>query len=197
MARKNNYGQDAYGRVPIAPGNPPLTREMCDAYIELVFFAVAVIQGRQPAPVPQEVKDAFVQQAASFYPAMSPQDQAGLANAPAMWAQVQAEWPRLSPAQREMTRNAWAQQFGPYLQAQSQPAQWNPYQYTNDEPTTDDLVNQILDSDEQEVEKMRAQNPELAKRMEADLQAKYMQMLSSMSNTRYDSMMAVARNFRS
>jgi hypothetical protein len=170
---------------------------MCDAYIELVFFAIAVIQGRQPAPVPQAVKEAFVQQAASFYQAMSPQDQAGLVNAPAMWSQLQAEWPRLSPAQREMARNAWAQQFGPYLQSQPQPTQWNPYQYSNDGQSPDDLVNQILDADEQEIERMRAKNPELAKRMEIEAQAKYMQMLSSMSNTRYDSMMAVAKNFRS
>jgi hypothetical protein len=120
MSTHNNYGRDSR-RAPIVSGNPPLTRENSDAYIEVLNFIDAVVQGTQPGPVPQETKNTWAQQLTGCYPMISPQAQAMFAQAPSIWAVLPTGLPRISAAERAAIRNVWVQQFSAISQASPQP----------------------------------------------------------------------------
>lgn len=101
--------------APLAPGQPPLTKEIAVSLIELLAFMSAVARGMEPITLPEDVKNAWTSQLAGQYPHLPPEQQASIASSPLMWAQLRAEWVRLPEPMRAMYRQQWAMQMGPML----------------------------------------------------------------------------------
>jgi hypothetical protein len=92
---------------PLAPGNPPLTRQMTDAYTELFFFMGSEVVGEK-IPANARAKDAFAKMLAAGY-AKAPQDaKKQLNQMPIVWAAVRVAWPRLPEAEKKAYRDRWA-----------------------------------------------------------------------------------------
>jgi hypothetical protein len=96
---------DPRARV-IAPGDPPLTREVTDALVEAIGFMAGEASGR-PFAANQEMKDGVAAVAAAAYPRLSAKQRQGLAQMPLQWASLQALWPVLPEAERDKLRAEW------------------------------------------------------------------------------------------
>jgi hypothetical protein len=101
--------------APLAPGEPPLTKEIAVSLMELLAFMSAVARGMEPIPLPEDVKTAWTSQLAGQYPYLPRGQQASIATSPLVWAQLRAEWGRLPESMRAMYRQQWAMQMGPML----------------------------------------------------------------------------------
>jgi hypothetical protein len=96
------------GHQPIAEGDPPLTRQVTDAYAEFIGFVVAQAMGQELA-VPAEFKDEFAKTLAAGYPKLSADERKELAQMPAAWAAVRMAWPELPDEQKQQYRARWAE----------------------------------------------------------------------------------------
>jgi hypothetical protein len=92
---------------PIAPGNPPLTRQMVDAYAEVVGFMLRESMGKQYFAANRVFKDALSQSLIAQYSRLAPQQQAALGQVPGIWAIIQARWPARPEAEKQSLRNQW------------------------------------------------------------------------------------------
>ena len=100
---------------PIAPGNPPLTRQMTDAYVETLFFMLAQAAGKPDLKPTPDMLSTWANQFALKYRQMTPQQQQHFAETPVAWAGVQAAWARASEAERSKYRQQWAVSLRPVL----------------------------------------------------------------------------------
>jgi hypothetical protein len=92
---------------PIARGNPPLTRQMVDAYAELVGFMLRESMGKQYFAANRVFKDALAQNLIAQYRQLAPQQQAALAQVPGIWAIIQARWPATPEPEKKALRDQW------------------------------------------------------------------------------------------
>ncbi len=92
---------------PIANGNPPLTAEMADAYVEFVSFMMQESLGRVIFRADRRFKSMIAQSLAAQYPTYSPQVQMQFAAMPALWEALRIKWPQLSEQERANYRNTW------------------------------------------------------------------------------------------
>jgi hypothetical protein len=90
----------------LAPGSPPLTRQMSEAYLEFIFFAADQIDGATDQPTPGQ-KDAWANTLTNAYSTFSPDQQQQLSQMPAYWAALRATWPGLSDADRATYKQQW------------------------------------------------------------------------------------------
>ena len=99
---------DQYDRVnaAMAPGEPPLTREIADAFVDVLAFVEAVAQGVEPGPPDPRDRDGWVTQMARAWPGLQPEVRGWLATMPIGWAKLRYEWATLAPERR-----AWYQQL--------------------------------------------------------------------------------------
>lgn len=91
---------------PLAPGNPPLTRQMTDAQVEMFAFILSEAL-EQPVTPDATMKDDWAKQAAAQYAKLAPAQQKEIAGLPMQWAQLQFAWSRATPQERAEVRGAW------------------------------------------------------------------------------------------
>jgi hypothetical protein len=94
---------------PIAPGNPPLTRQASDATLEVMFFMACQVNRQGDVPVTQQMKDQCAKALAEGYAKLNAQDRQRIAQMPMAWAALRAVWPELPEAERSKLRDQWAQ----------------------------------------------------------------------------------------
>jgi hypothetical protein len=100
----------------IAAGNPPLTRQATDAFIEALFFMVGEVTGRPDVP-DQKLKDDWARALATNYPSMSAELKQQIAGMPLFAAAMRLTWPTLSDGEKAQYRTQWAEQLKPLLPA--------------------------------------------------------------------------------
>jgi hypothetical protein len=93
-------------------GTPPLTRQMTDAYAELLGFMIGqVTRGVAATPTPSD--RAYVARTlAATYASRTAEERQQLRSIPSTWAKLRRTWPRLSQAQQATLRQQWAVQLG-------------------------------------------------------------------------------------
>jgi hypothetical protein len=204
--------------LPMAAGTPPLTREMADCYLDLSGFISALVQNREWIPFSDEVKAALMQQLASQYPLLTPQEQGWFATLPLEWRKTRAMWHKSSGRDRDKLRKqlliqhgvvqAGAEHIGqnrPQSSGTTQQRQLHNLQTnTSDisasrlrqQSTTQDMLDDILARQKKEEEDMSAEDPELALQLKLQNQVKTATMLSNMMSMQHQSCMAIAQNLR-
>jgi len=91
----------------LCDGPPPLTVESADAALEMIHFIAAAVRGFDAIDVTNAVRPLWRAHLASSYPHLPIETQYWYVNAPAMLAQIMANWPYLDP----WTRSALLQQW--------------------------------------------------------------------------------------
>lgn len=94
--------------MPIAPGGPPLTREMADSYLDRLAFMTSVVNGLE-YPLTADQRTAWIDQLVAAYPNITTQQRFEVATAPLAWAALKAWWTAASELDRAMLRQQWAQ----------------------------------------------------------------------------------------
>jgi hypothetical protein len=96
---------------PIAPGNPPLTRQAADAMLEVLFFMASQVQSGdsalQPTATPQ-MKDQWAKNLAANYAKTDAAARQAIASMPITWAQLRLHWPDVPQAEKAKARAQWA-----------------------------------------------------------------------------------------
>jgi hypothetical protein len=113
------------GHQPLAEGNPPLTRQMADAYVELMCFMLSEVIG-EPLPASPELRDALAASLKASYPQLTAEEQAEYAQMPLLWAAYQAAWPELPEEEKETQRRQWAETLRPQVEQARAAAQAEP-----------------------------------------------------------------------
>jgi hypothetical protein len=93
---------------PLAPGNPPLTREVADSCAEAVSFIASEVSGK-PLSETRELKAAAVELLISNYPKLPAARQKEMAGMPVLWAALRVAWPTAPEADRASLRQQWRQ----------------------------------------------------------------------------------------
>jgi hypothetical protein len=88
------------GHSPIAAGNPPLTRQAADAFLETVYFMAGQLEGVSNVAPTVEEKEQWASKIASVYGKMNGEQQKFFANMPIVWAALRAGWPEMSTEQK-------------------------------------------------------------------------------------------------
>jgi hypothetical protein len=102
---------------PLVPGRPPLTRQMTDAFAEMMWFTLAEVVQQADAPTPdKKFKDVWASKIVENYGRMEPAQQRGLAEMPLAWAALRLTWPKLSPKQKTDLRSQWKTAFAPAME---------------------------------------------------------------------------------
>ena len=94
---------------PLAPGNPPLTREVSDRVAE--FFAFLLTELGKPLVADQQFKDAWAEMLAARYVTRTAEERERLSKMPELWASLRASWPRMSEEERARYRAEWREVF--------------------------------------------------------------------------------------
>jgi tetratricopeptide (TPR) repeat protein len=92
--------------TPIAAGDPPLTRQVADAYAEVLAFVISQVLGNDLA-ASMEVKDQFAKSLTVDYANYDAAAQQALAKMPLYWAAIRLAWPALSVEEQESYRKQW------------------------------------------------------------------------------------------
>ena len=97
----------AAAHKPLAPGDPPLTRQMTDAWCEVLCFLRNKIAGDEQLQATQAFKETMARDLAKEYRTYSESWHKHLAGMPLTWAAIRAEWPHLNAEQRDKKKEAW------------------------------------------------------------------------------------------
>ncbi len=100
--------------VPIAAGNPPLTRQVSDAQAEMFAFMLGQASG-QTVNADRLFKDDFARGVSRLYPTLSATQQAKWAQSPVIWASLRVIWSQLDEKDRSGLRKQWAEALGDAL----------------------------------------------------------------------------------
>jgi tetratricopeptide (TPR) repeat protein len=91
---------------PLAPGNPPLTREVSDVVAEFLAFIVTESTGK-PLVADQQFKDSWAQMLSAKYGTRSAAEQERLSHIPTHWATIRLDWPQKKEEERAKLREQW------------------------------------------------------------------------------------------
>lgn len=109
---------------PIAPGNPPLTRQMTDAYVEVTYFMLTEATGRPLPPLTAEIRDQWAQGISQGYASLSDAQRKQIDQMPRLAAALRVWWPTVPEAQKTQYRQTWKQSLlGTQTQAAAPSAQ--------------------------------------------------------------------------
>jgi hypothetical protein len=95
---------------PIAPGNPPLTRQASDAFAEFFCFMASEATGK-PVQADEKFKTAWAERMRQQYPRLGADAHRGFAEMPSAWAGLKLAWPTLPETEKNRLRNQWRQQL--------------------------------------------------------------------------------------
>jgi hypothetical protein len=93
---------------PIAKGEPPLTRQAADAFLETVYFAAAELEKVPHVSPTAEEKEQFATKLAAVYKQIGAEERKVVANMPLVWSALRVSWPEMSAEQK----SEMLQQFG-------------------------------------------------------------------------------------
>jgi hypothetical protein len=203
------------------PGPPPLTLEAADAAIDLIDFIAAVVRGVDLIDVTPEVREAWHQYLASHYAEINPSDRNWFALiASQAWSEIQERWPTMPLSEKVQLKQAWTPRIAnllswvePVLQSANQwsaPDQQQapysnnagssygePYQGRQGYGTQENfLMRQILENQRMREQEAAQVSPEHAYQVQQQHQAAMAQMLSNMSQMRFQTMMNTVKNMK-
>ena len=98
---------------PLVKGNPPLTRQMEDAYEEMGYFMMKVVDGKAPTAIDALERSEFADSIANTYPKLTDEQRANFAQLPKIWVQLRESWPTIDPSVRASLKAAWKEGFYP------------------------------------------------------------------------------------
>jgi hypothetical protein len=96
----------------LVKGDPPLTRQMEDAYEELGYFMMNVVDGSQPAKIDAVERTQLADSIATTYAQLTPEQKANFADLPKVWVQIRNAWPTLDDATKSALKDLWKSNFG-------------------------------------------------------------------------------------
>ncbi len=105
----------------IAAGDPPLTRQSTDAFLDALFFMAGEVAGKQTVP-DQKLKDDWAATLAANYPRMSAELKQQIAGMPLFSAAMRVTWPSLSNDEKAQYRTQWREQLKTLLPTAPSPA---------------------------------------------------------------------------
>jgi len=94
---------------PIAAGNPPLTRQMTDAYVEVTYFMLTEATGGPLPPLTAEIRDQWAQAISRSYPTLGDEQRKQIDQMPRLAAALRVWWPTVPEAQKTQYRQTWKQ----------------------------------------------------------------------------------------
>lgn len=106
------------GRTPIAPGEPPLTRQAADAMLESIYFMAGALETDAPVRPTDAEREQWAAALSAQYARLSGAQRNGIAQMPTVWAALRWAWPTLPPGQREELKTRFAA-FEPVRQLRS------------------------------------------------------------------------------
>jgi hypothetical protein len=93
----------------LASGNPPLTRQTSDAFVEALFFMLGEVQGKRDEVPDARMKNDWATVLTGAYPRMNDALKQQIAAMPLFIAQMRLNWPKLPETQKAKYRSAWAE----------------------------------------------------------------------------------------
>jgi hypothetical protein len=203
---------------PLAPGSPPLTAEVARAYLSLLSFVDALMEGRVWTPQQPELEQAFTSQLVAGYGTLTLEQQAWLATLPVEWARTRVLWAQASPPAREKLTGHLVDSLGATVQAtpllaepapsatpvlQSQPAavapesaDVDPWASIDETSTTDEIMAAIIAEQKQREAQMLRADPQQAFQVKLQNQVANATMMSNMLNLRHTTAMSMINNIR-
>jgi hypothetical protein len=101
----------------LAAGNPPLTRQTSDAFVEALFFMLGEVQGKRDEVPTAQLKDQWAAALTGSYPGMPDAMKKQIAGMPLFIAQMRLHWPTLPPAEKAKYVASWAESVKTLLPA--------------------------------------------------------------------------------
>jgi hypothetical protein len=150
----------------IAAGDPPLTRQVVDAFTEQLCFEQNEGGGLH-MDCNQALKDMYAQQFAQSYGTLPSEQKNKLALFPQVWAWTRLSWATASEADRQKLRVKWQQRMGANGQTESaaSTAIARHYEFLKRDPnsvTEQELIEAAKDCDTAAQQCRREQHPDLA-----------------------------------
>jgi hypothetical protein len=93
----------------LAPGTPPLTRQISDAFVEALFFMLGEVQGKRDEVPDVRMKNDWAAALTSSYPRMPDALKQQIAGMPLFIAQMRLNWPTLPEREKAKYRSTWAE----------------------------------------------------------------------------------------
>lgn len=99
---------EVYDRAhqPLCEGEPPLTRRVLDARVELLAFLMRE-SDILPIDIDEVLKEEIADVIVARYPALAEQERQGICEAPRQWAAIQFVWQQASDADKSRYRTEW------------------------------------------------------------------------------------------
>lgn len=94
--------------TPIAQGNPPLTRQVADAYAEVNCFMISEVLGGEAFKPDKALKDRLASALVAEYSNFSPERQKEYSRLPLAWASIRMTWAGLGENERAAYRKQWS-----------------------------------------------------------------------------------------
>jgi len=92
----------------LAQGNPPLTRQVSDSFLEALFFMLGEVQGKRDEVPSAQLKNDMAASLTSAYPRMADDLKKQIAGMPLFNAQMRLHWPTLAESEKAKYRASWA-----------------------------------------------------------------------------------------
>jgi hypothetical protein len=92
----------------LAQGNPPLTRQISDAFLEALFFMLGEVQGKRDEVPSAQLKNDWAAAITSAYPRLTDDMKKNIAGMPLFIAQMRLHWPTLAESEKAKYRATWA-----------------------------------------------------------------------------------------
>ncbi len=93
--------------TPIAQGNPPLTRQVADAYTEVNCFMISEVIGGEAFKPDKAFKDQLTSALIAEYRNFTPERQKEYSRLPLVWAAIRMTWLGLGESERARYRQDW------------------------------------------------------------------------------------------
>ncbi len=93
----------------LAPGAPPLTRQVSDAFLEAIFFMLGEVQGKRDEVPNAQLKNDWAAALTKNYSRMPDGMKKQIAGMPLFIAQMRLHWPTLAESEKAKYRSAWAE----------------------------------------------------------------------------------------
>ena len=93
--------------TPIGQGNPPLTRQVADAYSEVNCFMISEVLGGEAFKPDKAFKDQLSSALVAEYRNLTPERQKEYARLPLVWAAIRMTWSGLGESERARYRQEW------------------------------------------------------------------------------------------
>jgi hypothetical protein len=94
--------------APLVRAEPPLTEEVVECSLGIMYFMSAVVQDTAPEEIPLEEMRRWKGHIMQIYPMLPSQDRDWFANSPLVLATMKVSWPQTADDQKAVVRVQWA-----------------------------------------------------------------------------------------